>query len=416
MKILIIGSGGREHALAWKLAQSPRVEKIYAAPGNPGIARLAECVPIGVEDLEALKAFAVAQSIDLTVVGPEMPLVAGIVDLFRSAGLQVFGPDKAAAALEGSKKASKEFMMKYGIPTAAYGEYTDLEKAKAHLGDYGFPVVIKADGLAAGKGVVIAEDLQEAELALREMMLEEKFGEAGKTVVIEEFLTGIEASVLCLVDGVTITPLESARDYKRALDDDKGPNTGGMGTCSPNPDYTEAVAGEVREKVLVPFMAGIQAEGYDYRGLVFIGIMMSPQGIKVLEFNVRFGDPETQSILVRLKSDLVEVLEAVCERRLVDMNLQWSSEKAVTIVMASPGYPETTTKDLVITGLDNVAQGLVFHAGTASKDGEVVTAGGRVLNLTATGESYEVARNLCLENAQTIQFSGAHYRSDIAKF
>lgn len=416
MKILIIGSGGREHALAWKLSQSPRVEKIYAAPGNPGIARLAECVPIGVEDLEALKDFAVSKAIDLTVVGPEMPLVAGIVDVFRQAGLQVFGPDKAAAALEGSKKASKEFMMQYGIPTAAYGEYTDLEQATAHLADYGFPVVIKADGLAAGKGVVIAADRQEAELALREMMLEKKFGDAGKTVVIEEFLTGIEASVLCLVDGNAIVPLESARDYKRALDNDEGLNTGGMGTCSPNPDYTPAVAQEVRDKVLDPFMAGIRAEGYDYRGLVFIGIMMTPQGIKVLEFNVRFGDPETQSILVRLESDLLEVLEAVCQRRLADVTLAWSPQKAVTVVMASPGYPETTTKDLVITGLEEVTEGLVFHAGTAAKAGTIVTAGGRVLNLTATGESYEAAREVCLKNARIIQFSGAHYRSDIAKF
>lgn len=416
MKILVIGSGGREHALVWKLAQSPRVQKIYAAPGNPGIAEIAECVPLGVDQLEALKDFAVNQGIDLTVVGPEMPLVAGIVNLFREAGLRIFGPDQAAAALEGSKKASKEFMMKYGIATAAFGEYDDLEKAKDHIGDYGFPVVIKADGLAAGKGVVIAENRQEAELALREMMLEEKFGDAGKTVVIEEFLTGIEASVLCLVDGVTIMPLESARDYKRALDADRGLNTGGMGTCSPNPDYSEAAAEEVREKVLKPFMRGIQAEGYDYRGLVFIGIMMSPQGIKVLEFNVRFGDPETQSILVRLKSDLVDVLEAVCERRLSGIKLEWSAEKAVTVVMASPGYPENTVKDLPIVGLADVTEGLVFHAGTAQLNGQVVTAGGRVLNLTGTGETYDAARNLCLRNAQTVKFSGAHYRTDIAKF
>lgn len=416
MKILIIGSGGREHALAWKLAQSPRVQRIYAAPGNPGIDEIAECAPIAVDDLEGLKAFALDKGVDLTVVGPEVPLVAGIVDLFREAGLRIFGPDHAAAALEGSKKASKEFMLKYGIPTAAYGEYKDLEVAKKHLGDYGFPVVIKADGLAAGKGVVIAENLQEAELALREMMLEEKFGDAGKTVVIEEFLTGIEASVLCLVDGHTIVPLESARDYKRALDQDRGLNTGGMGTCSPNPDYTDAAAEEVRKKVLKPFMKGIQAEGYDYRGLVFIGIMMTPQGIKVLEFNVRFGDPETQSILVRLKSDLAEVLEAVCDRRLSEVTLEWSEDKAVTIVMASPGYPETTVKDLPISGLEAVTTGMVFHAGTARKNDQIVTAGGRVLNLTAVGDSYEVAREICLRNAGIVGFSGAHYRTDIAKF
>lgn len=416
MKILIIGSGGREHALAWKLAQSPRVQRIYAAPGNPGIDEIAECTPIAVDDLEGLKAFALDKGVDLTVVGPEVPLVAGIVDLFREAGLRIFGPDHAAAALEGSKKASKEFMLKYGIPTAAYGEYKDLEVAKKHLGDYGFPVVIKADGLAAGKGVVIAENRQDAELALREMMLEEKFGDAGKTVVIEEFLTGIEASVLCLVDGHTIVPLESARDYKRALDQDRGLNTGGMGTCSPNPDYTEAAAEEVRKKVLKPFMKGIQAEGYDYRGLVFIGIMMTPQGIKVLEFNVRFGDPETQSILVRLKSDLAEVLEAVCDRRLSEVTLEWSEDKAVTVVMASPGYPETTVKDLPISGLEAVTTGMVFHAGTARKNDQIVTAGGRVLNLTAVGDSYEAAREICLRNACIVGFSGAHYRTDIAKF
>lgn len=416
MKILIIGSGGREHALAWKLAQSPQVQKIFVAPGNPGIAQIAECVPIGVDQLTALRDFAVDLGINLTVVGPEMPLVAGIVDLFRKSGLHIFGPDQAAAALEGSKKASKEFMVKYGIPTAAYGEYDNLENARAHLNDYGFPVVIKADGLAAGKGVVIAESLSEAELALREMMLEEKFGDAGKTVVIEEFLTGIEASVLCLVDGTTIVPLESARDYKRALDGDKGLNTGGMGTCSPNPDYTESAAEEVREKVLKPFMEGIRAEGYDYRGLVFIGIMMNSQGIKVLEFNVRFGDPETQSILVRLKSDLVDVLKAVCENRLSEITLEWSPDKAVTVVMASPGYPETTVKDLPISGLENVTEGLVFHAGTALLNGQVVTAGGRVLNLTGTGDSYEAARDVCLKNARIVEFSGAHYRTDIAKF
>lgn len=416
MKILVIGSGGREHALVWKLAQSPRVQKIYAAPGNPGIAEIAECVPIEVEQLEALKDFAVDKGIDLTVVGPEMPLVAGIVNMFRESGLQIFGPDQAAAALEGSKKASKEFMVKYGIPTAAYGEFDNLDRAMGHLGDYGFPVVIKADGLAAGKGVVIAESLQEAETAIREMMLEAKFGEAGKTVVIEEFLTGIEASVLCLVDGTTITPLESARDYKRALDGDMGLNTGGMGTCSPNPDYTDEVAAEVRALVLDPFMRGIKAEGYDYRGLVFIGIMMTPSGIKVLEFNVRFGDPETQSILVRLKSDLADVIEAVCEHRLADIQLEWSGDKAVTVVMASPGYPETSTKGLPITGLDKVAGGIAFHAGTARSNGDIVTSGGRVINLTCTGESYEAARTGCLRNAQIVTFRGAQYRSDIAKF
>ena len=416
MKVLVIGSGGREHALVWKLSQSQSVQKIYAAPGNPGIAQLAECVDIGVDQCEALRDFAIGKGIDLTVVGPEMPLVAGIVNMFREAGLQIFGPDKAAATLEGSKKASKEFMVKYGIPTAAYGEFQSLDKAMEHLDDYGFPVVIKADGLAAGKGVVIAENPSDAEIALREMMLEEKFGEAGRTVVIEEFLEGIEASVLCLVDGSAILPLESARDYKRALDGDKGLNTGGMGTCSPNPDYTEAIAAEVREKVFKPFLRGIGAEGYDYRGLVFIGIMMTSDGVKVLEFNVRFGDPETQSILVRLKSDLAEVMQAVCGHRLNDVRLEWSQDKAVTVVMASPGYPETSTKDLPITGLDKVEDGIAFHAGTAKRGEEIVTAGGRVMNLTSTGETYEEARNRCLKNAQVVSFSGAQYRTDIAKF
>lgn len=416
MKILVIGSGGREHAIVWKLAQSDRVEKIYAAPGNPGIRNLAVCQPIAADDLNGLKEFALAEKIDLTIVGPEVPLVSGIADVFRAAGLKVFGPDKAGAALEGSKKASKEFMVRYGIPTAAYGEYQSLEEATAHLDDFGYPVVIKADGLAAGKGVVIAENRGEAELAVREMMLEKKFGEAGDTVVIEEFLTGVEASVLCLVDGETIVPLESARDYKRALDNDKGLNTGGMGTCSPNPDYTAAIAEEVRGKVLEPFMRGINAEGYDYRGLVFIGIMMTPAGVKVLEFNVRFGDPETQSVLARLKSDLSVVLEAVCDRKLSEIDLQWSEDKAVTVVLASPGYPETSVKDLVITGLDRVSQGLVFHAGTAEKNGAVVTAGGRVLNLTALGSTYEEARNTCIGNAGIVTFSGAQFRRDIAKF
>lgn len=416
MNILVIGSGGREHALAWKLSQSAGVKQVFAAPGNPGIESVATCVPIEADNIPELLKFAWEHAIDLTVVGPEAPLVDGIVNTFREHDLRVFGPDRNAAQLEGSKAFSKDFMMKYDIPTALYGEYTEWEEAREHLSDYGFPVVLKADGLAAGKGVLICGTLEEAEEGLKEIMVDRKFGDSGSKVVIEEFLTGIEASVLCLVDGKTIVPLESARDYKRALDGDEGLNTGGMGTCSPNPDYTDAIAQEVEEKVLKPFLKGVNAEGMDYRGLVFIGIMMTPNGVKVLEFNVRFGDPETQSVLMRLESDLAQVLTAVCEGKLSEVQLQWSPQTAVTFVLASPGYPETSVKGIPIMGLDAVKAGQVFHAGTSRKDGQVVTAGGRVLNLSALGNSYEDARAVCLGNARTVVFDGMQYRTDIAKF
>ena len=416
MKVLIIGSGGREHALAWKIAQSPKVGKIYAAPGNPGMETVAECVPIAPDDIAELCRFAQESAIDLTVVGPEAPLVDGIVDLFRSKGLRIFGPDQSAARLEGSKAFSKDFMVKYNIPTAGYCEFTEWEEAQKHLSDFGFPVVLKADGLAAGKGVLICENREEAEQGLRDILVDRKFGDSGSKVVIEEFLTGIEASVLCLVDGNAIVPLESARDYKRALDGDGGLNTGGMGSCSPNPDYTDAIAREVDAIVLKPFLKGIRSEEMDYRGLVFIGIMMTPTGVKVLEFNVRFGDPETQSVLMRLESDLAEVLTAVCEGNLPSVRLKWSADRAVSFVLASPGYPETSVKGIPIQGFEGVQKGLVFHAGTARKDGQIVTNGGRVLNLTALGADYEEARAINLTNAKIVSFEGMQYRTDIAKF
>jgi phosphoribosylamine--glycine ligase len=417
MKVLVIGSGGREHVLTWKISQSPRVEKIYAAPGNGGIAELAECVNLSVEDIDGCLAFAKDHQIDLTVVGPEVPLVLGMVDAFEKEGLRVFGPNKFCAQFEGSKAFTKEFLFRHHIPTAAYKEYTDFDEIIKDLGIYGYPMVIKADGLAAGKGVVIPENEADAREAMEMIMKRREFGEAGDKVVIEEFLTGQEASMLCFVDGKTIVPMESAQDYKRAYDNDEGLNTGGMGTYSPNVLFADATLNQrIRDEILDPIINGFIKDGMDFKGILFIGLMIDKGVPKVLEFNVRFGDPEAQSVLMRMESDLLDIMEAVIDQKLSDCEIKWSNQEAVCVVMASGGYPGSYEKGKVITGIDEVTGCVVFHAGTKLEDGKLLTSGGRVLCVTALGETRDQARTTVYENIKKIHFDGAQYRSDIAKF
>lgn len=415
MKVLVIGSGGREHTLIWKLAQSPKVTKIYAAPGNAGIGEIAENVNIKPDDIRMLLEFAKSEAIDLTVVGPEVPLVLGITDQFNEAGLRVFGPDQACAELEGSKAFAKDFMIRHKIPTAAYKEYHSAEAAYQDIGIYGFPMVIKADGLAAGKGVVIAQTEEEAQKALREIMEDRCFGDAGDKVVIEEFLEGVEASILCFVDGETILPMESAQDYKKAFDNDLGPNTGGMGTYSPSYVYDDKIRQEVEQNILTPFIEGLKADGLTYKGVIFIGVMLTSKGVKVIEFNVRFGDPETQVVIPRMESDLVDVMDAVIDGKLKDMTIKWSEEAAVCVVLASGGYPESYEKGYVINGLNQVDAAMVFHAGTRLDNQQVLTNGGRVLGVVAKGKSVDVARTKAYEALDQISFDKMHYRTDIGK-
>jgi phosphoribosylamine--glycine ligase len=416
MKVLVVGSGGREHALVWKLLQSSKVDKVYCAPGNAGIKELAELVDIQGDDIHGLCRFAKESGIDLTVVGPEVPLVMGIVDRFEEEGLRIFGPNQACAQLEGSKTFAKEFMIRHQIPTARYIECTDIEAARKALGIYGYPMVIKADGLAAGKGVVIAEGQEDALKALGEIMEAKIFGEAGSKIVIEEFLTGIEASVLCFVDGTTIKPMVSAQDYKKIFEDDKGPNTGGMGTYSPSHVYDNRLENFVQEQILLPIMKGFRSDELAYKGILFIGLMLTEDGPKVLEFNTRFGDPETQVILTRLETDLVEIMEAILEERLMGQEIQWRHQKTVCVVIAAEGYPDVYERGKSIYGLDKVDDDvMVFHGGTKNKDGQVVTNGGRVLGVTAWGNTVEAAREKAYVNVEKIHFEGMYFRKDIGK-
>ncbi len=427
MRILVIGNGSREHALGWRLSKSSHAPALFFAPGNFGTALVGKNVPIGVSEVEALVAFALEEKINLTLVGPEVPLVAGVVDAFREAGLVIIGPDKAGAQLEGSKAFSKEFMVRYGIPTAGYGVYTEVEAAKAALRSYALPVVIKADGLAAGKGVIIAQSYEEAEQTLAEMMLEGRFGESGHTVVLEEFLKGFEASIICLVDGETILPLETAQDYKKVFDGDSGPNTGGMGSYSPSAFVDGPLMAEIEARVLQPTLKGLQAEGFDFRGIMFIGLMIDEacptgiaDGIKVLEYNVRFGDPETQSLMARLDSDFVDVLFALHERRLGALNLAWTSKAAVSVVLASDGYPDDFEKGLEIdfpgTQTEFMPEVMAFFGGAVLKDEKAVTSGGRVVTVTALGETLESARRKAYQGVEMIRYGNKYCRSDIAKF
>ncbi len=416
MKVLVVGSGGREHTLVWKLAKSPKVKKIYCAPGNAGIIDLAECVDIFAEDIQGLCTFAKEKKIDLTIVGPEAPLAEGITDVFEGEGLKIFAPNKKCSQLESSKAFTKEFLMRHQIPTAQYKEYTDFESAKQDLGIYGYPMVIKADGLAAGKGVVIAEDESTALKALEEMMKDKVFGSAGDKVVIEEFLTGIETSILCFVDGNTIVPMVSAQDYKKIFDNDEGPNTGGMGTYSPSLIYDETLDEKIEKQVLTPVIEGFKKDGLDFKGILFIGLMIKNGEPKVLEFNVRFGDPEAQTVLTRLETDLIDIIDSIIEGKLEQQEIKWSDKNTVCVVMASGGYPGSYEKGKVITGLDKVDEDvMVFHAGTKLKDGQVVTNGGRVLGVTAWADTLEEARQKAYDNTEKIQFDGAYYRKDIGK-
>ena len=416
MKILVIGSGGREHTLVWKLKQSPRVSEIFCAPGNGGIAGLATCVDIKADDVSALLKFAKENKIGLTVVGPEVPLVSGVVDAFEKAGLKIFGPSQAAARLEGSKVFAKDFMVRHHIPTAKYLSFDVLEAAVAGLDEFTLPVVVKADGLAAGKGVIICATKAEAKAALGEIMVQKVFKDAGARVVIEEFMTGEEASILAVADGRNFVILESSQDHKRIFDHDKGPNTGGMGAYSPAPVVTPSMMKKIAVQVIKPVIDGMKKEGAPFKGILYAGIMVTKQGPKVLEFNTRFGDPETQAVLPRLKSDLVDVMLASAEGRLAKMKLQWDKRPCVCVVMAAGGYPGDYATGKVITGFEDVApEAVVFHAGTR-KDGDfMVTSGGRVLGVTAMGRDIREAIKNVYAAVGKIVFDGVQYRRDIGK-
>lgn len=416
MKILVVGSGGREHAISWKLKQSPRVTELYCAPGNAGISQIAQCVAISAEDIDGLLDFALKNEIDLTVVGPEVPLTMGIVDLFEKHQLKIFGPSQAAAEIEGSKAFSKDLMQKYHIPTAKYGVFTQVEEAKAFLETVGIPCVVKADGLAAGKGVLICESKEEAQHAIEDILVDNKFGAAGSRVVIEEFLVGQEVSMLAFTDGKTIKPMVSAQDHKRIFDGDQGLNTGGMGAYSPAPIYTDDIHAFVVEHVLQPTVDAMAAEGRPFAGVLYAGLMLTADGPKVLEFNARFGDPETQAILPRLETDLVDIMLAVVEKRLEQQPIQWSADACVCVVMASGGYPESSEKGVPIQGLAEAGQkALVFHAGTARKEETIVTNGGRVLGISALGEDIAAAIDKAYQAVHEIQFNHMQYRTDIGQ-
>ena len=413
MKVLVVGSGGREHAICWKISQSPKVDKIYCAPGNAGIAEVAECVDIKAMEFDKLVAFAKENAIDLTVIGMDDPLVGGIVDAFEAEGLRVFGPRKNAAILEGSKAFSKDLIKKYNIPTAAYETFTSADEAKKYLETAKYPIVLKADGLALGKGVIIAQNLEEAEQAVHEMIDDGKFGKSGSRVVIEEFLTGPEVSVLAFTDGKTVKPMVSAQDHKRVYDNDKGLNTGGMGTFSPSRLYDDAKAEECMKNIFVPTIKAMSSEGRPFKGVLYFGLMMTANGVKVIEYNCRFGDPETQVVLPRLKTDLVEIMEAVIDERLDEINIEWEDNAAVCVVMASGGYPVSYKKGYEISGLDNVGDLTVFHAGTAVKDGKIVTNGGRVLGVTAVGKDLDEAIKNAYAGVAKISWTDEFHRSDI---
>ena len=416
MKVLVVGSGGREHAISWKLKQSPKVSELYCAPGNAGIADDAVCVDVGAEDIPGIVRLAKEKNIEMAVIGPEVPLAMGITDELEKAGIKTFGPDKNCSQLEASKSFTKSFLARHSIPTAKYKEYTDIDSLKADIGIYGYPMVLKADGLAAGKGVVLAENAEDAEKAIDEMMGDRVFGDAGDKVVVEECLVGTEASMLCFVDEHTIVPMESAQDYKRIFDGDNGPNTGGMGSYSPSLLFDDEMKKRVMDDILAPTLAGFQKDGLKFKGVLFVGLMLTKDGPKVIEFNNRFGDPETQSVLMRLDSDLCEIFESVCDNRLSEQEIKWSDKRAVCVVLASGGYPGDYEKGKVISGLDKVDEDVVvFHAGTKMSDGDIVTSGGRVLGVTAMGATNDEARAKAFDNVKRISFEGMHYREDIGR-
>jgi len=416
MKVLVVGGGGREHTIIWKIAQSPIVDKIYAAPGNGGISELAECVDIKATDIDGVVSFAKKENIDLVMVAPDDPLVMGMVDALEKEGIRTFGPRANAAIIEGSKAFAKELMKKYNIPTAGYEVFTDSESAIEYLSKGTFPAVIKADGLALGKGVIIAKDLEEASAAVREMIDDGKFGKSGSCVVIEEFLTGPEVSVLAFTDGKTVVPMVSAQDHKRAYDNDEGLNTGGMGTFSPSRLYDSAKAEECMKNIFIPTMNAMNAEGRTFKGVIYFGLMMTEKGVKVIEYNARFGDPETQVVLPRLKTDFVEIMNAVIDERLDEINIEWEDNAAVCVVMASGGYPVKYTSGYEIKGLDALSgcdDITVFHAGTKKDQDKFLTAGGRVIGVTAVAKDLDSAIKRAYEGVEKVSFTDAHYRHDI---
>lgn len=418
MKVLIVGSGGREHAIAYSVAKSSKVDKIYCAPGNAGIGQIAECVDITAMEFDKLAAFAKEKEIDLTIIGMDDPLVGGIVDVFEAQGLRVFGPRKNAAIIEGSKAFSKDLMKKYGIPTAAYETFTDPQKALEYLETAKMPIVLKADGLALGKGVLICNTLEEAKAGVKTLMLDKQFGDAGNEIVIEEFMTGREVSVLCYCDGTHIKPMTSAQDHKRAKDGDQGLNTGGMGTFSPSPFYDEAVQKFCEENVYQKTMDAMKAEGRDFTGILFVGLMLTEDGPKVLEYNARFGDPEAQVVLPRMKNDIVDVMNACIDGVLDQVDLQFEDNAAVCVVLASDGYPEHYEKGKVIHGLETFAGKdgyYVFHAGTRKEGNDIVTNGGRVLGVTAKGADLKEARANAYKATEWITFDNKYMRHDIGK-
>ncbi len=418
MKVLVVGGGGREHALVWKIAQSPLVTKIYCAPGNPGIAQLAECVAIKADEIDVLLDFARAEAIDLTVVGPEAPLTQGIVDRFQEAGLDIFGPNQAAAQLEGSKDFSKALMARYDIPTAAYRTFSDRDQAVAYIREQGAPIVVKADGLAAGKGVVVAMSEDEAVAAVDNIMVAGAFGEAGSKVVIEEFMDGEEASFFAFTDGKKILPLASSQDHKRIFDGDQGPNTGGMGAYSPAPVVTGELYDQIVETIVRPTIEGMAQDGCPYAGILYVGLMIADGKARVVEYNARFGDPEAQPLLMRLKSDIVPVMQACARGQLTQDRLEWLDKAAVCVVMASGGYPADYEKGFPISGLDeaeDIEDLVVFHAGTALKDWQIVNSGGRVLGVTGLGRTVAEAIEKAYAGVEKISWQDVQYRRDIGR-
>ena len=414
MKILIIGSGGREHAIAWKISNESNVKEIYCAPGNAGISDVAKCLNINETDTDSLVKFAKENKIDLTIVGPEVPLVNGIVDEFEKENLRIFGPNKKCSQLEGSKAFCKDFMIRHNIPTAKYKEYTDLEKAISEIDSFGYPVVIKADGLAAGKGVVISENKEDAISTLKDMMEDKKFGNAGDKIVVEEFLKGIETSILAFVDNDTIVPMVSAKDHKKVFNKEMGPNTGGMGTFSPSEIYTNELSEEIMVNVLQKTLDGFKKDNLNYKGILFVGLMITNEGAKVLEYNVRFGDPETQSVLFRLESNLSEIMDSIIDNNLKNIDIKYSEEEAVCVMLTSGGYPESYEKGKIIKGLDKLDDDIVvFHSGTKLVDGNLVTNGGRVIGITTKAKTVKNAAEKVYENIKRINFEGMHYRTDI---
>jgi len=414
VKILVIGGGGREHAICWALNKSPRVDKLYCAPGNGGIAEIAECVDIGVKEIDKVVRFAAETSIDLVVVAPDDPLALGMVDALEAAGIRAFGPSRAAAMLESSKVYAKGIMKKYGIPTADYVVFSEADEAKAYIRKKGTPLVVKADGLALGKGVVVAMDPEIACKAVDSMLLDKKFGDSGNQIIVEEYMSGPEITLLAFTDGTTIVPMLSSQDYKRAYSGNFGPNTGGMGAFCPSPVYTDELADVCMSTIVFPTVAAMNSEGCPFRGVLYFGLMLTPKGLRVVEYNVRFGDPEAQPILTMLKTDLLDIFEAVIDKRLHEISIEWNKGFACCVVMSSGGYPGRYDTGYEISGLNNLSDDItVFHAGTMRSYGSLITTGGRVLGITATGDTLENASSKAYKGVSRIYFDKAHYRSDI---